>query len=201
MGATGAGDSHDRDGPAGSARDRDARASADGFDALPPDLLEAMRQIGATGRASLGAAGDTAKALRKLVVSDVALARSALGRTLALTGFAIAFGASAWLLLMATLVVFLSRQLGLSWSLALLIPALLSVATTAIAGWFAMRYFEHTRLQATRRQLARLGIGELADFMPAPDSPGSARDASARKPAGGRDEPLKDEQGIDVTPP
>ena len=33
---------------------------------------------------------------------------------------------------------------------------------TAIAGWMAMRYFEHTRMKATRRQLARLGIGELA---------------------------------------
>ena len=35
-----------------------------------------------------------------------------------------------------------------------------------IGGWMAMRYFEHTRLQATRRQLARLGIGELSGFMP-----------------------------------
>lgn len=198
MAASGAGDdSHDQD-----RREGQARESAQGFDALPPDLLEAMRQIGATGRASLGAAGDTAKALRTLVVADVALARSALGRTLALSGFAIAFGASAWLLLMATLVVFLSRQLGWPWSAALLVPALLSVLTTAIASWFAMRYYEHTRLQATRRQLARLGIGELAEFMPSPDSPVSARAASERKPPrNGDGAPAKDEQGIDVTPP
>lgn len=197
MGATGAGDNRDQDRHADQARE-----SAEGFDALPPDLLEAMRQIGATGRASLGAAGDTAKALRTLVVADVALARSALGRSLALSGFAVAFGASAWLLLMATLVVFLSRQLGWPWSAALLVPALLSVLTTAVAGWFAMRYFEHTRLQATRRQLARLGIGELAEFMPDPQSPVSARAAAAHTPPGhGRGTPAKDEQGIDVTPP
>ncbi|MGH8084003.1 MAG: phage holin family protein [Lysobacter sp.] len=197
MGASDAGGSQDRDRHSDEPRDSD-----EGFDALPPDLLEAMRQIGATGRASLGAAGDTANALRTLVVADVALARSALGRSLAFSGFAVAFGASAWLLLMATLVVFLSRQLGWPWSAALLVPALLSVLTTAIAGWFAMRYFEHTRLQATRRQLARLGIGELAEFMPDPESPVSARAASARRPSGnGRGEPAKDEQGIDVTPP
>jgi len=197
MGATGAGDERNHDRRAGEARD-----SAEGFDALPPDLLEAMRQIGATGRASLGAAGDTAKALRTLVVADVSLARSALGRSLALSGFAVAFGASAWLLLMATLVVFLSRHLGWSWSAAMLVPALLSVVAAAIAGWFAMRYFEHTRLQATRRQLARLGIGELADFMPDPQSPESARAASARNPPGnGQGTPAKDEQGIDLTPP
>ena len=160
MGATGAGDERNHDRRAGEARD-----SAEGFDALPPDLLEAMRQIGATGRASLGAAGDTAKALR-------------------------------------TLVVFLSRHLGWSWSAAMLVPALLSVVAAAIAGWFAMRYFEHTRLQATRRQLARLGIGELADFMPDPQSPESARAASARNPPGnGQGTPAKDEQGIDLTPP
>ena len=206
MGASGArdtGDEHDPQERGGGARRAgDPADDGDGFDALPPDLLEAMRQIGATGRASLGAAGDTAKALRTLVVADVSLARSALGRSLALSGFAIAFGASAWLLLMATLVVFLSRQLGLPWSAALLIPAVLSVATTIAAAWLAMRYFEHTRLQATRRQLARLGIGELADFMPSPDSPESARNASRRGPARDTErQPVKDERGVDVTPP
>ena len=87
------------------------------------ELLEALRQIGATGRASLGASVDTAKAFRSLVVADVSLARSALGRTLALSGVAIAAGASAWLLLMGALVVFLSARLGMPWLGALLLPA------------------------------------------------------------------------------
>lgn len=171
-------------------------------DHVDPDLLEAIRQLGLTGRASLDAAGATAKSLRSLVAADVSLARSALGRALAFTGVAIAFGGSAWLLLMTTLVVVLKGPVGMSWAVALLISALFSVVVTAIAAWMAMRYFEHTRLQATRRQLARLGIGELADFAPDPESPGSAREVARQRlheqPGG---EPAKDEQGVSVTPP
>jgi ElaB/YqjD/DUF883 family membrane-anchored ribosome-binding protein len=171
-------------------------------DTPPPDLIEALRQIGATGRASLGASVDSVKALRSLVVADIALARSAMGRSMALGGVAIAAGASAWLLLMSTLVVFLSRQVGLSWSMAMLLPAVLSLVVAAVAGWQAMRYFEHTRLQATRRQLARLGIGELADFMPDPDSPESTREAARQRvPTDAGGGPVKDERGVDVTPP
>ncbi len=176
-----------------------------------PDLGESLRQVGTAGRASLGAAGDAAKAFRTLLIADVSLARSALGRTLALTGVAIAFGASAWLLLMATLVVYLTRGAGWSWSLALLVTAMLSLAITAFATWQGMRYFEHTRLQATRRQLARLGIGELSEFTPHPGSAESARagagvnatatPAAGSAPPAAGDTPLKDEQGIDVTPP
>lgn len=174
----------------------------EGSESIDPDLLEAVRELGLTGRASLGAARDTAKSLRSLVAADISLARSALGRTLAMTGFAIAFGGSAWLLLMATLVVILGGPVGLSWATALLIPSLLSVAVTAIAARWAMRYFEHTRLQATRRQLARLGIGELSDFVPDPDSPGSARDVRGQQFRDGADgEPTKDQQGVPVTPP
>ncbi|MEG3158750.1 phage holin family protein [Lysobacter zhanggongensis] len=166
------------------------------------ELLEALRQIGATGRASLGASVDTAKAFRSLVVADVSLARSALGRTLALSGVAIAAGASAWLLLMGALVVFLSARLGMPWLGALLLPAALSLVMAGAASWLAMRYFDHTRLQATRRQLARLGIGELADFVPDADSPESTREATRRRPPeDGSGEPVKDKQGIDVTPP
>ena len=167
-----------------------------------PDLGESLRQVGAAGRAGLGAAVDAAKALRILVSADISLARSALGRTLAFTGVAIAFGASAWLLLMATLIVFMSRTLEWPWTVSLLITSLLSLAITVFAGWKSMQYFEHTRLQATRRQLARLGIGELADFMPEPDSPESSRDSTENHPPEGPDgEPVKKGLGIDVTPP
>lgn len=144
----------------------------DGGDNAPPspapDLGESLRQLGATGRAGLGAGVDAAKAFRNLLAADLSLARSALGRALAFTGMAIAFGASAWLLLMATLVVFLSDGLGWPWALSLLLTALVSLGITAFGGWSAMRYFEHTRLQATRRQLARLGLDEPAETPPAP---------------------------------
>lgn len=143
-----------------------------------PDLAEALKDLGASGRAGLSAAGDAAKALRILVAADIALARSALVRTLAFTAIAIAFGASAWLLLMAAMIAAL-QSAGFSWLWAMLLAALLSVAITFYAGWRAMRYFEHTRLQATRRQFARLGLGELADFMPDAGSAASTAAAPA----------------------
>lgn len=103
---------------------------------------------------------------------------------------------------MATLVVFLTRQVGWSWSLALLATALLSLLVTVFGAWQAMRYFEHTRLQATRRQLARLGIGELADFTPTPGSPQSARAYTEQAPPEtSNGAPVKDQRGVDVTPP
>jgi uncharacterized membrane protein YqjE len=160
-----------------------------------PDLAESLRQIGANGRAGLGAVSDAAKALRILIAADLSLARSAFGRVLAFTGVAIAFGGSAWMLLMATLTAVLHDALGWSWTLSLGACALLSLLVTAFGIWQAMRYFEHTRLQATRRQLARLGIGELSDFMPEPGAAESARDA--QMPEG----PVKKGLGIDVTPP
>jgi hypothetical protein len=167
-----------------------------------PDLAESLRQIGATGRAGASAAGDAAKAFRSLLAADVSLARSAFGRTLALTGVAIAFGASCWLLLMAALIVFLSRQLNLPWAASLMVCALLSGAVTGWAIWQAQRYFEHTRMQATRRQLARLGIGELSDFTPEAGSPASTRAATEHAPTAHADgKPVKDERGVDVTPP
>lgn len=191
------------DEPGGTAQDRDADAGIPDADdaAVPPELLEALRQIGLTGRASLAAAGDAAKALRSLVAADVSLARSALGRTLALSGLAIACGASSWLFLMGTLVAILHGPAGLSWTIALLIPAALSLLVTAFASWMAVRYFEHTRLQATRRQLARLGIGELADLMPSPGSAESARARKRKPPEDLGERPLRSDREAGATPP
>ena len=165
-----------------------------------PGLEEALRGLGEEGRAGLKAATDVAKALRILIAADISLARSAFGRTLALTGVAIAFGASAWLLLMAAMIAAMQAA-GLSWVIALLIAALLSVAVTAGAGYAAMRYFEHTRLQATRRQFARLGFGELADFMPDAHSHESTAEAARRMAEANAGEPVKKGLGIDVTKP
>lgn len=170
--------------------------------AATPDLTEALREFSASGRAGLKAANDAAKALRILVAADFALARSAFGRTLALTGVAIAFGASSWLLLMAAMILGMTRGLGWPWGLSLLLTALLSAIATGLATWWATRYFEHTRMQATRRQLARLGMGELADFMPDADSSESTEDAAERVNDATSDaEPVKKGLGVDVTPP
>ena len=168
----------------------------------PDDLGEAIREVGAAARAGLSEAGSAAKAFRTLLAADVSLARSAFGRAMALTGVAIVFGASCWLLLMATLIVFLSRQLGLPWAASLLICALLSGAVTLWAAWQADRYFDHTRMQATRRQLARLGIGELADFTPDAGSPASTREGAENSPPQDRDgKPPHNDVGVRVTPP
>ncbi|WP_245156390.1 phage holin family protein [Agrilutibacter solisilvae] len=168
-----------------------------------PDLADSLRALGQSGKAGLSAANDAAKALRILISADISLARSAFGRTLAFTGVAIAFGASAWLLMMATLIAALHFGLGWSWVMALGLCAVLSLIATGIGGWLGMRYFEHTRLQATRRQLARLGIGELSDFMPEPGS-GATAEAAAEvvtDASDNGDAPPKKGLGIDVTPP
>jgi len=167
-----------------------------------PDLGESLREVGNAARAGLKEAGNSAKALRALMAADVSLARSAFGRTLAMTGVAIVFGASCWLLLMATLVVFLTRQLGLPWAVSMLLAALASGAVAFWAVWRAEFYFDHTRMQATRRQLARLGIGELADFVPGADSPVSARaTAEHTPPMGTGGQPPRGKDGVEVSPP
>ena len=181
----------------------DARRD-DGADrerAAAPGIDDAVRELGATGRATFAAGRDAGKAFRILLAADISLARSAFGRTLAFTGVAIAFGASAWLLLMAALVVWLGRGLGWSWSLSLLLTAGMSVMVTALAAWMAMRYFEHTRLQATRRQLARLGVGELSGLMPDAGSGTSSEDAAERVADATDGAPLKKGLGVDITPP
>jgi hypothetical protein len=170
-------------------------------DAKAPDIEESLRQLRQTGRATWHAGRDASKAFRILLAADVSLARSAFGRTLAFTGLAIAFGASAWLLLMAALISWLSLRMGWAWSASLLLTAVISIIVTGVGGWRAMWYFEHTRLQATRRQLGRLGIGELAGFMPDAGSGDSAEAAADKVAAATASDPVKKGLGVDITPP
>ena len=97
------------------------------------------------------------RSLRRLVSADFALARSAFGRALAWSGVAIVFGASAWLLLAATLIAFL-QYLGLSLFVALLIASLTSLVVAAYAVWRVSYFFHHTGMHATRRQLSQPGL-------------------------------------------
>ena len=167
-----------------------------------PPIEESLRQVRDAGRSVWQAGGDASKAFRTLLAADVSLARSAFGRTLALTGVAITFGASGWLLMMAALIVGMSRGLGMPWAVSMVICAVISLIAAAVAAWYGQRYFEHTRLQATRRQLARLGIGELAEFTPEAGDAVSTKEVTERElttDASGK--PLKDDLGVDVTPP
>lgn len=170
-------------------------------DDLPPELLSSLRELLRASGATWGAAREALTALRILVQADISLARSAFGRTLALTGVAIAAGGTTWLLLMAALMVVLSRQLGLPWSVSLLICAVLSGAITGWAIWRAQKYFADTRLRATRRQLARLGVGELAGMGPTAGSAESSERAAKRMTETTKDTPIKKDLGVDITPP
>jgi hypothetical protein len=131
-----------------------------------PGLEESIRQVGSAGRQTLDSATHTLRSLRRLASADFALARSAFGRGLAWSGVAIVFGASAWLLLAATLIALL-HSLGLSWFVSLLVTSLTSLAVTGYAIWRVTYFFHHTGMHATRRQLSRLGLFDE----PAEDDP------------------------------
>lgn len=122
-----------------------------------PGLEESIRQVGAAGRQTLDSASHTLRSLRRLASADLALARSAFGRALAWSGVAIVFGASAWLLLAATLVALL-QYMGLSLFVSLLIPTATSLAIAGYAVWRVSYFFHHTGMHATRRQLSRMGL-------------------------------------------
>ena len=139
-----------------TASDPQARDEA-GAERKAEGVDDAVRAIGAEGRATLDSALDTGRALRRLFSADLALARSALGRALAWTAVAIAFGASGWVISMGVLVALMQAS-GLSWLAALSIAALLSLAVTGLAAWRVSVFFDHAGMHATRRQLAKLGL-------------------------------------------
>jgi hypothetical protein len=125
----------------------------------PPELSQAAQDIARAGLDAGRSAWGVATSFRAMVAADLALTRSAFGLTLVYTGIAIALGASAWLLLMGVLVLALQAT-GLALIWALLLPATLSAVGAGICAWIGSKVFADTRLCATRRQLARLGLAE-----------------------------------------
>lgn len=123
-----------------------------------PSLEESFRQFSGAGREGLAATVEAGRALRRLIAADLALARAALARALVWLTIAVAFGASAWMLLMGALIAVLQRM-GWSWLASISATAAFSLVVTALGAWQALRYFEMSKLDATRRQLAKLGIG------------------------------------------
>lgn len=126
---------------------------------VPPPLDEAARRIGAAGKALGTELWTAARALRALFMAELALSRSAILRVLVLATIGTALGATAWLYLMAMGVIGL-RALDLPWWAAVGIPALASLIGAAVCAWLALRALEDTQFKATRRQLARFGIGD-----------------------------------------
>ncbi|WP_242108898.1 phage holin family protein [Luteimonas aquatica] len=153
--------------------------------AKAPHLDESVRRIRSAGRATLDSALDTGRALRHLIGADLALARSATGRALAWLAVAIVFGASSWLLTMGALIALL-QALGLSWLASISIAAALSLLVTGLAAWRVSVFFDYAGMHATRRQLARLGIGDeedegaaTPDARPHPSAPGPSAPRSS----------------------
>ena len=139
-----------------------------------PGIDETLRELNAARRETLHGARDTASALRELAAADFALARSAMGRSLAWGGIAALLGSSAWLLLTVVLVAGLNA-LGLEWVWALLLVALAYLAGAGLCVWRMRGYLAHMGMHATRRQLSRLG-GKTPASPPPPSAapPGSA---------------------------
>ncbi|WDS37931.1 phage holin family protein [Pseudoxanthomonas sp.] len=150
--------------------DRDTRPDP------PPSLDQSLRDVGKAGKEGLSSAVSTARALRSLMLADFALARASLARALVWMAVAGVFGVSSWLLLMGALIALLQR-LGLSWLAALSVAAAMSLAITVLGVVQTLRYFEHTRMDATRRQLKLMGIGDDE-----PEVPGGG-EATAPQPA------------------
>ena len=141
-----------------SASAQDAGAAPHDRSGSTPPIDESVRRITDAGSALASSALGTFKAFRALLVADLALSRSAAGRVLVLGAIGTALGASAWLFGMVLLVLVL-RSFGFEWWLAVAVPTVLSMLGAALCAWLALRAFELTRFQATRRQLAKIGIG------------------------------------------
>lgn len=114
------------------------------------DDVSTLLEAGRTSAREYGAAGAS---LRKLVLSDIALARVALIRGLVFLLLATLMGGTAWVALMCLIVVGLwSSGLNLMW--ALLIPLACSAGVAYWAWTVSRRTLAFADLDATRRQLA-----------------------------------------------
>jgi uncharacterized membrane protein YqjE len=140
-----------------TAHDSSAHKPQPGAEA--PGIGEAVEALGQAGRESLHSTLEMARAMRRLVAADIALARAALARAAVWMAVAVVFGSSAWLLLMAALIALLVH-FGMSTLAATSVSALISLVIAAFGAWKALQYFEMGKFDATRRQLAKLGIGD-----------------------------------------
>lgn len=126
----------------------------------PPELQQAAKDLGQAGIEVGRSAWDVVRHFRTLFAADLALSRVAFGVALAWAGVAIVLGASAWLLAMVSVVLWLQSTGWVGWQGAVLIPAAVSAAGGAACVWFAVKAFADTSLNATRRQLVKLGMAE-----------------------------------------
>ena len=122
-----------------------------------PALAQAAQDVGRAGLEAGREAWGVVTAFRRLVAADLTLSRVAFGTAMAWTAGAVILGASGWIFFMGTAVLALQRA-GFSLMWALLVPALLSAIGAGVCAWMGMRVFQHTSMDATRRQLSRFGL-------------------------------------------
>jgi hypothetical protein len=116
-------------------------------------LKEDVSTLLDAGRSTAREYGAAGASFRKLVLSDIALARVALIRGLVFLLLAALMGGTAWVAAMVMIVVGLNK-LGLDLLWALLIPLAASGGAAYYAWTIARRTLAFADLDATRRQLA-----------------------------------------------
>jgi hypothetical protein len=116
-------------------------------------LKEDVSTLLDAGRSTAREYGAAGASFRKLVLSDIALARVALIRGLVLLLLASLMGGTAWVAAMVMIVVGINK-LGLDLLWALLIPLVCSSAAAWYAWTISRRTIAFADLDATRRQLA-----------------------------------------------
>jgi hypothetical protein len=116
-------------------------------------LKEDVSTLLDAGRSTAREYGAAGASFRKLVLSDIALARVALIRGLVFLLLASLMGGTAWVAAMVMIVVGINK-LGLDLLWALLIPLVCSSAAAWYAWTISRRTIAFADLDATRRQLA-----------------------------------------------
>jgi hypothetical protein len=120
-----------------------------------PPLTESARAVFDGARGVAGAWGSHFKALRDLLLADIALAREALVRALLLLVLAAIVFGTCWALL-TVLCVWLLHAAGLGWGLALALPLTVGLVVGAIALKYAIEAFKLAGLDTSREHLRAL---------------------------------------------
>jgi uncharacterized membrane protein YqjE len=120
-----------------------------------PGIVDTAKRMLDEGGDAAHTAMDTARALKTLAATELALAKVAIVRS------AVMFGGAAVAALVSLFFVFATLSavlvaLGLSWWAALGISTLLLLATAGLLAWRGMSLVKLARFDATRRQLARI---------------------------------------------
>jgi uncharacterized membrane protein YqjE len=143
----------------------------------PPPLTESARSVFDAAHNIAGAWGGTFTALRRLLVADLALAKTALVHGLVLLLVAAILFGTAWVLLTA-FAVWALHKAGIGWGFSIGVPFILSVTLGALFFWRAAKALRLADLDASRRQLT-LWFGTSDEVEEAKQAPPGSLHAGA----------------------